>query len=139
MGKIQEMTAGWKKVRSDVEQSVQSNASLWSKIKKVVGILAMVVYRLRSVILAVPVIWYALKLAAYNGKHLPEQVGINLLSTGEFAMTISRELAVMGPLAVTAACLVLMMTSRKALYPWAISIFTLILPVLLLISNIYPN
>ncbi|MGM9589524.1 MAG: hypothetical protein ACI3V0_05055 [Faecousia sp.] len=139
MGKIQEMTAGWKKVRSDVEQSVQSNASLWSKIKKVIGILIMVVYRLRSVILAVPVVWYALKLAAYNGKHLPEQVGINLLSTGEFAMTISRELAVMGPLAVTAACLVLMMTSRKALYPWAVSIFTLILPVLLLVSNIYPN
>jgi len=39
---------------------------------------------------------------------------------------------------VTAACLVLMFTSRKALYPWAVSIFTLILPVLLLISNLYP-
>ena len=103
-----------------------------------IGILIMCIYRLRSVFLAVPVVYYALKLAAYNGTHLPEKVGLNLLSNGEFAMTISRELAVMGPLAVTCACLVLMVTSRKALYPWAISIFTLILPVLLLVSNLYP-
>ena len=34
--------------------------------------------------------------------------------------------------------LVLMLFSRKALYPWAVSIFTLILPVLLLVSNLYP-
>ncbi len=139
MGKLQEMTAGWKKVRSDVEESVQAETSVWSKIKKVIGILVMVIYRLRSILLAIPVAWYALKLAAYNSSHLPEKVGLNLQSTGEFAMTISRELAVMGPLAVTAACLVLMATSRKALYPWAVSIFTLILPILLLISNIYPN
>ena len=98
----------------------------------------MLIYRLRSIFLAAPVAVYALKLASYNSEHLPEKVGINLLSSGEFAMTISRSLAVTGPLAVTAACLVLMMFSRKALYPWAVSIFTLILPVLLLVSNLYP-
>lgn len=138
MGKLEQMTAGWNKVQDDVKESLQSDASVWSKIKRVVGILIMCVYRLRSVFLAIPVVWYALKLAAYNSKHLPEEVGLNLLSTGEFAMTISREMAVMGPLAVTAACLVLMATSRKALYPWAVSIFTLILPILLLVSNLYP-
>jgi len=138
MGKLKELTTGWNRVQDDVKDSLQSDASLWSKIKHVVGILIMCIYRLRSVFLAVPVVWYALKLAAYNGKHLPEEVGINLLSTGEFALTISRELAVMGPLVVTGACLVLMATSRKALYPWAVSIFTLILPILLLVSNLYP-
>lgn len=138
MGKLEQMTAGWNKVQDDVKESLQSDASVWSKIKRVVGILIMCIYRLRSVFLAIPVVWYALKLAAYNSKHLPEEVGLNLLSTGEFAMTISREMAVMGPLAVTAACLVLMATSRKALYPWAVSIFTLILPILLLVSNLYP-
>lgn len=138
MGKLKEMTAGWNKVQDDVKESLQSTDSLWSKIKRVVGILIMCVYRLRSILLAIPVVWYALKLAAYNGSHLPEEVGINLLSTGEFAMTISREMAVMGPLVVTGACLVLMVTSRKALYPWAVSIFTLILPILLLVSNLYP-
>lgn len=138
MGKLKEMTAGWNKVQADVTESLQSEASVWSKIKKVVGIIIMCIYRLRSVFLALPVVYYALKLAAYNSSHLPEEVGVNLLSTGEFALTISRELAVTTPLAVTGACLVLMFTSRKALYPWAVSIFTLILPVLLLISNLYP-
>ena len=138
MGKLDGLTAGWKKVNSDLQEGLQSGGSVYSKIKRVVGILVMCVYRLRSVFLAIPVAWYALKLAAYNGQHLPEEVGLNLLSNGEFAMMISRELAVTGPLVVTAACLVLMFTSRKALYPWAVSIFTLILPVLLLVSNLYP-
>ena len=43
------------------------------------------------------------------------------------------------PLAAAAACLLLMFCSRKAMYPWAISIFTLALPVLLLVSNVYPS
>lgn len=138
MGKLKEIAAGWNRVQDDVKDSLQSGDSVWCKIKRVVGILVMLVYRMRSVFLAIPVVWYALKLAAYNSKHLPEEVGLNLLSTGEFAMTISRELAVMGPLVVTVACIVLMVFSRKALYPWAVSIFTLILPVLLLVSNLYP-
>lgn len=138
MGKLDGLTAGWRKVNADLQEGLQSTGSVYAKIKHVVGILVMCIYRLRAVFLAIPVAYYALKLAAYNSDHLPEEVGLNLLSTGEFAMMISRELAVMGPLAVTAACLVLMFTSRRALYPWAVSIFTLILPVLLLVSNLYP-
>lgn len=138
MGKLQELTAGWNQVHEEVRDNLNSTESVYVKIKKVVGILLMCIYRLRSVFLAIPVAYYALKLAAYNAEHLPEQVGLNLQSTGAFALTISREMAVMAPLMVTAACLVLMFTSRKALYPLAVSIFTLILPVLLLVSNLYP-
>lgn len=107
-------------------------------VNRVINIIGMVLFRLRKIVLAAPVVYYALKLAAYNGQHLPEQVGLNLQSTGEFAMTIARNMAVMGPLALTGACLLLMFCSRKALYPWAISVFTLALPVLLLVSNLYP-
>ena len=103
-----------------------------------INIIGLVIYRLRKIVLTVPVVFYALKLAAYNGEHLPEQVGLNLQSSGEFAMTIARSMAVMGPLALTLACLFLMFCSRKALYPWAISVFTLALPVLLRVSNLYP-
>ncbi len=95
-------------------------------------------YHLRKIVMAAPVVYYALKIAQYNSQHLPEEVGINLQSTGEFAQTISRNMAVMGPLALTGACLLLMFCSRKAMYSWAISIFTLALPVLLLLSNVYP-
>lgn len=138
MGKLEQVTAGWKKVQQDVKDSLNSTGSVYAKIKRIVGIFVMVIYRLRGVILGIPVIWHALKLAAYNREHLPEMVGIDLMSNGAFAMTISRELAVTGPLVVTIACLVLMLTSRKVLYPWAVSVFTLILPVVLLVSSIYP-
>ena len=65
-------------------------------------------------------------------------MGLNLLSTGEFAFHISRYMAVVGPLALTGGCLAMMFLSRKAMYAWAVSMFTLALPVLLLISNVYP-
>lgn len=109
------------------------------KINSVINTIGKVLFRLRKFVLAAPVVYYALKLASQNMQQLPEQVGIDLQSTGEFAMTISRELAVMGPLGLTAACLLLMFCSRKVLYPWAISVFTLALPLLLLVSNVYPS
>lgn len=109
------------------------------KINSVINIIGMVLYRLRKVVLAAPVVYYALKLAAENMERLPETVGLNLQSTGEYAASISRDLAVMGPLGLTAGCLLMMFCSRKALYPWAISVFTLALPLLLLLSNIYPS
>lgn len=109
------------------------------QLSRIVTAIGMIFYRLRKVFLAVPVIYYAFKLATYNAEHLPADVGLNLQSSGEFAITIARSLAVMGPMGLTLACLLLMFCSRKVLYPWAISIFTLALPVLLLVSNIYPS
>lgn len=138
MGKLEVLKQKWEELRGSLKTAVTTTDSVYTKIKNVIGILVMCIYRLRKVFLAIPVLHYALKLADYNRAHLPEQVGLNLQSTGEFAMTITREAAVSGPLMVTVACLVLMFTSRKALYPWAVSLFTLVLPVLLLISNLYP-
>lgn len=109
------------------------------KINWFINLVGTWLFRLRKFVMAAPVVYYALRLASYNMEHLPEQVGINLQSNGEFAMTIARSMAVMGPLGLTVACLLLMFCSRKAMYPWAISIFTLALPLLLLISNAYPT
>lgn len=109
------------------------------KINRVINTIGVWLFRLRKFVMAAPVVYYALKLAAYNREHLPELVGINLQSTGEFAQYISRNLAVMGPLALTLGCLILMFCSRKAMYSWAISVFTLALPLLLLLSNAYPT
>lgn len=108
------------------------------KINSLINFIGMLLFRLRKIVLSVPVIYAALKLAIYNRANLPEQVGINLQSSGAFAQMISRDIAVMGPLGLTAACLLLMFCSRKAMYPWAISIFTLALPVLILVTNLYP-
>lgn len=107
-------------------------------VKPVLRQIWKVLYHLRKIVLAVPVVFMALRLAFYNLAHLPEQVGLNLQANGEFAEMISREMAVYGPLAVTAGCLLLMFLSRKSIYPWIISLFSLVLPVLLLVTNLYP-
>lgn len=96
------------------------------------------IYRLRSVLLAIPVAIGAVWLANENMAKLPEQVGINLLESGEYAQMVSRDVAVMGPLAVTAVCLLLMFCSRRVVYPWLISLFSLVLPWLILITNTFP-
>ena len=108
------------------------------KIWDVIRILCLAVYRLRSVFMAIPVILVALRLAAYNSEHLPLLVGLNLQTTGEFAKTISRQTAVTFPLFLTGGCLVLTFLSKKSLYPWLISIFSLAIPIMLLITNMYP-
>ena len=138
MGKMSMVTDKWSGLRSKFAEAMSTTGSVYDKIKRVIGIIVMVFYHLRKVFLAIPVVYYSLKLASYNRQNLPEAVGVNMMSNGIFAQTISRDLAVMGPLALTAGCLVMMFLSRKALYPWAVSLFTLALPVLLLISNLYP-
>lgn len=114
------------------------NRSTLEKIAEVIKILALVVYRLRAIFLSIPVIFMALRLAAYNSEHLPLLVGLDLQTTGEFAKTISRQSAVTMPLMLTGGCLVLMFFSKKTIYPWLISIFSLTIPILLLITNMYP-
>ena len=94
-------------------------------------------YRLRSVILAIPVALGAVFLAIYNQANLPAQVGINLLANGEYAQMVSKGVAVLGPLAVTAVCLLMMFCSRKVLYPWLISLFSLALPLVILFTNAF--
>ncbi len=112
--------------------------TVMGKINSVMDLIGIWLFRLRKIVLAAPVVYYAIKLASYNMRHLPEQVGINLQVSGEFLQTISRQTAVIGPLGLTFACLLLMFCSRKAIYAWAVSVFTLALPLLLLLSNAYP-
>ncbi len=120
-------------------QSFWQNARLvLAKIGEVLEVIVNLLYKLRKVFMAAPVVYYAIKLARFNSVNLPKVVGINLQSNGAFAQTLTRQMAVMGPLGVTAACLLLMFLSRKAMYPWAISIFSLAIPILLLLSNRYP-
>ena len=112
--------------------------SLLGKILDVIRILFLALYRLRGILLAIPVVFAALRLAAYNSEHLPLMVGLNLQSNGEFTQMISRQAAVSGPLMLTCLCLALTIFSRKTLYPWLISVFSLVVPILLLFTNMYP-
>ena len=113
----------------------------WDILKKIGRVLASIgkwIYRLRGFFMAVPVALAALALASRNMARLPEEVGINLLANGQYEYLIGRGLAVMAPLLVTAVCLVMMWLSRRTIYPWIISIFSLILPWLIYITNVFP-
>lgn len=93
-------------------------------------------YKLRSLFLAIPVAFAAIALALKNMQSLPEQVGIDLLANGEYAYTISRGMAVFGPLLITGICLLLMACSRRVIYPWLISIFSLALPLVIMLTTV---
>lgn len=108
-----------------------------ARVGTVFGALFSWIFRLRKLFMTLPVLLAALRLATYNMENLPEVVGFDIQSTGEFAQMLSRETAVYGPLGLTCACLVLMLCSRRTVYPWLISIFTLVLPVLIWALNVY--
>ena len=97
------------------------------------------IFHFRKVLLSVPVVGMSIYLARLNWTQLPDQVGLSLMSNGQFAQTVAKEAAVYGPMGVTAVCLALMICSRRALYPWLISVFTLVLPLLILITNVFPS
>ena len=130
--------SGTSSAMSRIQEGFRNFKKAMAKCDSVIDKIEMIFFHLRKLVMAAPVVYYALKLYAYNKKHLPEQVGINLQATGEFTKFIGRNMALLGPLVLTFGCLFCMICSRKATYAWAISILTLILPILLLVSNLYP-
>ena len=98
------------------------------------------IYRLRSVILAIPVAAAAIILAIRNATQLPDLVEMGTAGTeaGNLvfrSITLSRNTAVLIPLIITAVCVLLMFFSKKVVYPWLVSLFSLVLPIALLLIN----
>ena len=108
------------------------------KIGRVLAEIGKWIFRLRGFFMAIPVVLAALTLATRNMARLPEEVGINLLANGQYEYLVSRGLAVLAPLVVTGVCLIMMFLSRRTIYPWIISIFSLILPWVIYITNVFP-
>ncbi len=115
-----------------------ATANVMKKIWRFFRIVWLYIYRLRTVFLSVPVGVAAVLLALQNLARLPNTVGIWLLSNGEFWLMVPKLLAVIAPVAVTALCILLLLCSKKVLYPWMISIFTLVLPFLIYYTNTLP-
>lgn len=128
----------WQQLCKNTAPARKKIATTCRKTGHIIKTIWLYIYRLRVVILALPVAACAVYLAVLNMSKLPENVGINLLANGEFAMTVPRIVAVLGPLGVTALSVILMIGARKTLYPWLISLFTLVLPILIYVTNVYP-
>jgi cytochrome bd-type quinol oxidase subunit 2 len=71
---------------------------------------------------------------AINTKSEEALFGFLELST----TTISRGLAVNFPVILTAICLVMMLCSKRAMYPFVIAVFTLLLPIALYFFAVFP-
>lgn len=101
------------------------------------------VYKLRSVFMAIPVLTAAVILAIRNSRNLPEKIAVYFPSFSAEKVIIKlteldRGTAVVIPLLLTIACLALMFCSKRTVYPWIISIFTLVLPLFFLFIGMYP-
>ena len=115
---------------------------VWPWMKKTGTVLALTgrwAYKLRSILLAIPVAVTAIALALRNMQQLPTQVGINILASGEYQWLVSRAVAAFVPLGVTVLCLAMMFCSKKVLYPWLISLFSLVLPLVIWLTNVLPS
>ena len=115
-------------------KEAKKNEEFWAKAKETWDWM----FRLRAVLLSLPVILAALVLAVINISKLPDKVGLDMLATGDFQFLVGKGLAVMAPLALTSICLLLVFCSKKVMYPWLISVFSLALPVVLWLTNVFP-
>lgn len=124
--------------------------SVFAAIGRAIVTLFRYIFKLRAFFMAIPVAVVAIIQSMINMERLPDTleyatIGIDFKATdtlfGPFVMhveQISRETAVMGPLMLTAACLLFTIFSKRTLFPWIISIFTLLIPVLLYLTTQYP-
>ena len=138
MKQLEQFTAMVSELQMKVQPFLKKTAEWYQKARKIWLKAWPWIWQLRKVLLAIPVVYLALYFARLNWNVLPEQVGVHLQTSGDYAKYITREMAVYGPLYVTGGCLVMMFLSRKTVYPWMICMFSMLLPALILITNVYP-
>ena len=138
MKKLEQFAATLLELREKAQPHLKKAGERYQKAKEIWKKAWPWIWQLRKVLLAIPVLYLALYLARLNWNVLPEQVGLHLQATGEYARYITKETAVYGPLWVTGGCLAMMFLSRKTVYPWMICMFSMLLPALILITNIFP-
>ena len=109
--------------------------SFCAKVWCVVKLTVKWAYQLRSLVLSIPVFVCAAALAIRNARLLP--VEVNIVTMGENLLTVTRSVAVLLPLAVTCICIVLMLCSKKMLYPWLVSVLSLVLPIVIRLASIF--
>ena len=139
MKQLEQLTAKFSELRQKAQPAIEKATNAYQKAKKIGKKAWPWIWAGRKILLSIPVLWLMLYFARLNWNVLPELVGLNLQTTGEYAQYISKELAVYGPMGVTGGCLAMMFLSRKTLYPWMICMFSMLLPLLILVTNIFPS
>lgn len=108
------------------------------KIGRVLHTIWIYIHKFRGIIASVPVALAAIWLALRNMSVLPENVGINLLANGDYSFMVVRPVAVLTPLLLTLVCIFLTACSKRTLFPWMVSVLSLLVPLLIWVTNVYP-
>lgn len=139
------------KVFDNMKTNIQANRQEFQadkeKAKKDGSLFRMIcmwVYKLRSVILSIPVAFAAVIMAVNNLFRLPDTVSLCLPASSADGMVfeivkINRMVAVFGPLGITIVCLAMVLCSRRVSYPWLISVFSLVLPWFIYFVSVFPG
>ena len=135
---FEKVEAYWQTFCQKTAPARKETAKVLRKIWKVVSTVWSYIYRLRGLLMTAPVIICAVVLACMNYTNLPETVGINFMASGDFSYSMDRLPAVLLPFGLTAVCVVLTVCSKKIVFPWLISVFSLVLPLVIYLINVYP-
>ncbi len=128
----------WNLLCAKVKPFLYKAKAFWEKVWKVLKDIWRYMVKLRKIFLAIPVAWTAIVLAISNLARLPELVGLNLQADGSFAIQMGRLPAVLIPILITLVCLLLMFISKRTLTPWLVSVFSLAVPLMIWIINVFP-
>ena len=139
MNLIDRFMKKWERFRKNAEPTLEKARKVTKVALDKVMFAWNYVTKFKKLFLAAPVATMALVMAIVNLIKLPALVGFGLQGNGEFSFELIREIAVVGPLAVTAICLLLMFASKRTLTPWMVSVFSLLLPLMILITNTFPG
>lgn len=131
------VVAKWKVFRRKTKPTFDKIATVMGKIWDKLSYGWKYVSNFRKIFLSVPVAGAAVILALVNLFRLPPMVGFDLQANGDFSFRLIRELAVLGPLAITALCLLMVFISKRTLTPWLVSVLSLILPLVILLTNTF--
>ena len=121
LGKIQN---GYRRMRKFMEP-----------VDKVLATIGKVLYHLRKIFMAIPVVIVGMKVFVYAKEKLPQDVGILLQENGTYKYLLDKATTLQACMILTGGCLLMMFLSRKIVYPWVISLFSLVLPLFLVFSN----
>jgi len=138
MSFIESISVKWDNFVEKTAPNREKTAVLFRKVGSTATKVWDFAVRFKQFILAIPVAAGAVILAIRNMGALPKKVGFGLQLDGTFDFMVGRGIAVLGPIAVTALCLLLMFSSKRVLTPWLVSVFSLVLPILIWITNCYP-
>ena len=134
----------FKNIGRKIKSAWNNSASARGKIAAFFTATGKWTYKLRGVVLAIPIVVISVILAVSNMATLPAAVAIGLPNIVNGILVfqevmVSKILAVFIPLLVTSVCLLLMFLSKRISFPFLVSVFSLILPIFFSIAAKLPG